>query len=139
MFTKRMFSILAVCLTLIILSVTVVAMPADDYGIAPCYVYTISSNADLSISSGTATASAKITGNAGAVTEIEVYTYLQQKNGGSWETVGRWYDTTTASSLTVNETMSVAKGYTYRVKAEYIVYAGSAREDFVKYSAEKTY
>lgn len=105
--------------------------------IMPCYDYTKSVYADLSISeSGTATATSKITGYPGTTTRVYITMYLERIKDGEWETVESWSDSAASYRLTLEENVNVSKGYTYRVRVSFYSYSGTNNEYIIKYSEE---
>ena len=95
--------------------------------------------ADLKITSGEATVSAKMNGKIGITTKVTIHLYLQQYKDGKWVDYDDWTKTEKGVNCTLSETVSVPKGYTYRAKASCYAYAGSKSEHVIKYSAEVKY
>lgn len=106
-------------------------------GIMPCYEYvkTVTVNLDIS-DDGTATATSKITGYSGTTTKVYITMYLERKEDGKWKTVESWSDSAASYRLTLEESVDVDSGYTYRVRASCQVYAGSNYEFISEYSGE---
>ena len=138
--------ILAILLTLAILAVPILACAEEvttpaEIEIIQFYSYTNSVTTTLSISSsGNATATGSITGYYGTTTSVDIFLYIQQYKNGAWVNVGSW------SSIGINsykgalsKSMSVARGYTYRVKASYYANSGSKWENIVQYSQNVYY
>ncbi len=87
------------------------------------WVYTTSTSQNLSINSGTATLTTRVSGNATTVTKIVAYTYLQKYEYGSWGTVIRYRDEVSTSYLAKQHTYSTLEsGYTYRIRTVIYVY-----------------
>lgn len=106
--------------------------------IAPMSVDTSKSVA-LSITSGTAAASAKVKGTPGEVTKISITMYLQKKSAnGSYAAIKTWSGSVQRNYYNFKHTYKVSKG-TYRVKAKITCYKGSKSETTTKYSSAKIY
>lgn len=96
-------------------------------------------NVTLSISSGTATSSVKVSATAGEVTKISITMDLQKKSSsGSYSTVKTWSGSKSSNYYNFKRTKSVSKG-TYRVKARITCSKGSTSETITKFSNAKTY
>lgn len=126
---KKATSIFLVCLLALCLSVSAFA----ENNISPRYTNINQANATLSISSGTANVTTYIAGTA-KVTKVTVYAYLQQYTGGTWKTVSSWSQSANSSSTTLQKTVSISSGYTYRVQASCYAYVGSSSENTTVYS-----
>lgn len=104
--------------------------------VQPLYNYTASRTVTLKISGGTATCSAELIGYQGTTTKASVKLTLQKKTLLWWDDVSAGNSYTNYShTIDASETHSVGSG-TYRVKAEFIAYSGSASESFTAYSNE---
>lgn len=136
---KRLIAYLMILVALFSVSVVpgfAVELPGASE-IMPCYDYTKSVYADLSISeSGTATATSKITGYPGTTTRVYITMYLERIKDGEWETVESWSDSAASYRLTLEENVNVSKGYTYRVRVSFYSYSGTNNEYIIKYSEE---
>lgn len=136
---KRLIAYLMILVALFSVSVVpgfAVELPGESE-IMPCYDYTKSVYADLSISeSGTATATSKITGYPGTTTRVYITMYLERIKDGEWETVESWSDSAASYRLTLEENVNVSKGYTYRVRVSFYSYSGTNNEYIIKYSEE---
>ena len=136
---KRLIAYLMILVALFSVSVVpgfAVELPGESE-IMPCYDYTKSVYADLSISeSGTATATSKITGYPGITTKVSIYMYLEHEVNGEWEPVETWFDSTTSYSLTLEDTTEVESGHTYRIHASFYAYSGTSNEHITTYSKE---
>lgn len=136
---KRLIAYLMILVALFSVSVVpgfAVELPGESE-IMPCYDYTKSVYADLSISeSGTATATSKITGYPGTTTRVYITMYLERIKDGEWETVESWSDSAASYRLTSEENVNVSKGYTYRVRVSFYSYSGTNNEYIIKYSEE---
>ena len=135
---KRTITVLLVACVLIFSSLTVASASMSDI-IAPMADNYRSVYADLKITSGEATVSAKMNGKIGITTKVTIHLYLQQYKDGKWVDYDDWTKTENGVNCTLSETVSVPKGYTYRAKASCYAYAGSKSEHVIKYSAEVKY
>lgn len=135
---KRTITVLLVACVLIFSSLTVASASMSDI-IAPMADNYRSVYADLKITSGEATVSAKMNGKIGITTKVTIHLYLQQYKDGKWVDYDDWTKTEKGVNCTLSETVSVPKGYTYRAKASCYAYAGSQSEHVIKYSAEVKY
>lgn len=135
---KRTITVLLVACVLIFSSLTVASASMSDI-IAPMADNYRSVYADLKITSGEATVSAKMNGKIGITTKVTIHLYLQQYKDGKWVDYDDWTKTEKGVNCTLSETVSVPKGYTYRAKASCYAYAGSKSEHVIKYRAEVKY
>lgn len=135
---KRTITVLLVACVLIFSSLTVASASMSDI-IAPMADNYRSVYADLKITSGEATVSAKMNGKIGITTKVTIHLYLQQYKDGKWVDYDDWTKTEKGVNCTLSETVSVPKGYTYRAKTSCYAYAGSKSEHVIKYSAEVKY
>ena len=135
---KRTITVLLVACVLIFSSLTVASASMSDI-MAPMADNYRSVYADLKITSGEATVSAKMNGKIGITTKVTIHLYLQQYKDGKWVDYDDWTKTEKGVNCTLSETVSVPKGYTYRAKASCYAYAGSKSEHVIKYSAEVKY
>ena len=102
--------------------------------------YTRLTKTGLTISSaGKATCLASITGYPGTTTKVEINMYLQQLKNGSWTNVSSWSKTFNTYTGTLENTKTVTKGYSYRVKVSYYAYSGTKKENIVAYSSTVKY
>jgi hypothetical protein len=103
--------------------------------------YTISATTSLSISGGLAYGGAIFTGYQGTTTKVIIKLTLQKKTLLIfWSDVAEGSKTTNSHSASYELTPrpSVESGKTYRIKAEYTAFSGSASESFTAYSPEKS-
>ena len=107
-------------------------------GIAPRMTYIVEWKTSLTISNGTATVDCWVNGDVLDATKAKVIAELQVKSGKNWIAYGTWVDTQTDYEAAVYETKAVKKGNTYRVKATYTVWEGSASENLIVFSDEIT-
>ena len=114
------------------------ALPEEEI-VQPMYNYVSNYSTTLSISGGTATCKASITGYTGTTTKVAIEMTLQKKSGlFSWDDVETWKSSINTYTLTSTKTKSVGSG-TYRVKVKFTAYSGTASESFTKNSSTKTY
>lgn len=128
---------LVMCLVLI-LSIVSVAHAED--GIMPCYSYTSSIAASLSISDGVAKAAGKITPEDSRRTTITVR-LQRESSSGTWVTISTWTGSNASGKSEAGGTKSLTAGYNYRVYVTGKVYnsSGTVLETVNKYSTTKAY
>lgn len=109
--------------------------------IAPYTAYTKSTSTNLTVSSGQASASAKFTGYPGTTTKVSITMTLQKQGflGLYWSDVASWTQTLNSYNATMGKSYGGLSGGTYRVKAVYTAYSGSASETFTEYSGNVKY
>lgn len=97
---------------------------------------------NIGISGGQASCTGSIDGYKGTTTKVVITLYLERKlaSSSTWTTYAS-SSPQTFNSYTGTYTMSktVVKGYQYRVRAEYVAYAGSASEKLTGYSSVVAY
>lgn len=130
----KMLSAMLVLVMLVLLAIPAAAMAED--GIAPQFTYIVDSEATMSISGTTATVDAWVCGDTIYATKTKIIAELQVKNGNDWIPVAIWTDTQDGLKAHVNETKSVVKGHTYRVKATATVWEGSQSETVIFFTDE---
>ena len=130
----KMLSAMLVMVVLALLAIPAAAMAED--GIAPHFTYIVDSEATMSISGTTATVDAWVCGDTIYATKTKIIAELQVKNGNDWIPVAIWTDTQDGLKAHVNETKSVVKGHTYRVKATGTAWEGSQSETVIFYTEE---
>lgn len=128
MFKKSSIFFLTCCIAL---SLSLVAFAAT-----PRYAYINSSSTNLSISGGTATSIARIRGVSNLTTKVEIFAQLQQYRNNSWDTIESWSGAANSNTIALEKQAVVAKGFKYRLKSTYSVYAGANKEQIVEYSKE---
>ena len=110
------------------------------YNFVPYTDYISSADVDLQIyKNGTAIVSGEARGYQGTTTRVEIKANLQQYKGGQWVTIKTFNAESDSHRVSLSETYSVSKGYTYRVKALVKAYAGSSSETKSVTSNEVTY
>ncbi len=120
---------------LLLMSLSVEAsnkVQSEQPGIGVASINTDLTRASLSISSGKATCSAKISSKTSNTLKITMT--LQQYTSGTWNKVQSWSGSKTGTLYSLSKTRSVVRGK-YRVKA--VMKSGS--ESITKYSSTVTY
>ena len=136
MFKKSLALVMALVM---LLSFTAVSYAANDgTAIQPRYDYTKNHVENLSITNGTASCSATLTGINGTTTKVVIKMTLQKKTLLWWSEAESWTATYNTYYGTLSKTATVKSG-TYRVKAVYTVYSGSNSESITDYSDQKKY
>lgn len=102
------------------------------------YSYARVPTAALSITSGTATASAGLNGIPGVTTKMTATVQLQKRVNGTWTTIGLWNASTTTNVLSTSRSFSVSSG-TYRVYAMFYAYSGNSSEFISATSLTRSY
>lgn len=105
--------------------------------IQPLYDYTNRYSETLSISNGTASCNATLTGISGTATKVVIKMTLQKKTLLWWSEVETWSATYNTYYGSLSKSAAVKSG-TYRIKAVYTVYSGSNSESITDYSSQKT-
>lgn len=91
---------------------------------------------DLSISGTTALCKSNASGEKD-VTKINMYQYLDKYESGSWNKIATWYDVTSGSMLTMENTRkSLSKGK-YRLRTVATFYIGNTPYKYTVISATK--
>lgn len=117
---------------------SVAALSTDnDSLVQPCYEYANTVATSLTSSDGKAACSANLTGLS-SVTKIKITMTLQKKTLFWWSEVTTWTTTVEGRVASLYKTKTVESD-TYRVKAVYVVYSGSASEEITAYSPEKKF
>lgn len=132
---------LLVCTGVMSVSAQEIIPPANLEGseVSPFYTYITNTSVSLSIPSGTANMTSKVTGVYSTTTKVAISMTLQKKSTtGTWGYVSDWSDVYNSYMGTLSKSMSVSKG-TYRVKTVFTAYSGSSSETVTQYSAEVTY
>ena len=111
----------------------------NETGITPRLTYIVDAMTDFSISGGTATVDCWVKGNISTATKAKVIVELQLESGAdNWIAYKTWVDTQNSYRAAVKDRKSVTAGNTYRVKATYTVWEGSASENLIVFSDEIT-
>ena len=102
--------------------------------IMPLYNYTSNYYVDLTVSGSTATGSAYLEGYQGTATKVNVVMTLQKKGLLFWSDASNDYDYTMHSYYADAENTYTVSSGTYRLKAVFTVYSGTASETITAYS-----
>ena len=136
MFKRSLALVMALVMLLFFSAVAYAAN--DGTAIQPRYDYTKNHVENLSITNGTASCSATLTGINGTTTKVVIKMTLQKKTLLWWSEAESWTATYNTYYGTLSKTATVKSG-TYRVKAVYTVYSGSNSESITDYSDQKKY
>ena len=113
------------------------AVSAEETVVQPRFSYTNMVVTALDITTnGTAYCSASVEGYDGITTKVEIQMVLQKSIKRRWTDMVTWEGTFNDVIGFLDEQTTVTTG-TYRVKAVYTVYSGSAYEEITGYSQEK--
>lgn len=107
------------------------AEPAEPEPI-PSKTYRFTHISDTSVdlgNIGTALCTTSITPDS-STAKLQIYMYLERNQGGTWTPYKSWSASKTGPYLSLSQNVSVAKGYTYRVKGSF--YANG--ENHISYS-----
>lgn len=85
-----------------------------------CFLY-INSN-------GKATTECSVYGYQGSTTRVSITANLQQYKNGRWITIKTFTQNSNSHRGSLSETISISKGYSYRVSAQVKAYSGSSVE-----------
>lgn len=115
------------------------AVEPSEWSITPYTTYIKDAKVTFSISDGTATVYAYVTGTVGKTTKANVTATLQKYNSstGKWSDVQTWTASASSHTASLNKTKSVSSGI-YRVKAVCKTYQNSSWESKTLYSASKS-
>jgi len=116
-------------------------IPVDSYQenmITPRLTYIVDAEASLAIDGTTATVDCWVKGQYLDATKAKVIAELQLKSGNSWIAYETWVNTQNGYRADVDETKTVTKGHTYRVKATVTVWEGSQSEELILFTDEMT-
>lgn len=137
---KKILSIVMVAVLCCSLGLTANAqsISTSESSVQPRYNYTSTVSATLVNSSGNAKSSVVVDGYIGTTTKIKITMTLQKKTLLWWSETESWTTTANDYFASISKTVSVKSGK-YRVKADIVVYSGSASESITKYSSEKEF
>ena len=137
---RKMKRIVCVVLCMmVLLSTTGMVVSAAETTVQPRLTYTNYAVTALDITTnGVAYCTAYAEGHTQLATKVHIKMILQKHTVLWWSNQETWEGTFNTSYGALSETASVKKG-TYRVKAIYTVYSGSASEEIEAFSQEKTY
>ena len=106
----------------------------------PYMTYIQSNEAHLSISAGgTASIECYASGKSGTVTSMHLDAELQQYKDGKWQLYKRYSVVSKSSSASISQSVSVEKGYSYRLKGTAYAYVTTLAESGTAYSAQVWY
>lgn len=113
------------------------AVSAEETVVQPRFSYTNYTFTGLDITTnGTAYCSSCVEGYDGITTKVNIKMILQKSIKRRWTDMVSWEGTFNDMEGFLDEQTTVTTG-TYRVKAVYTVYSGSAYEEITGYSQEK--
>ena len=136
---RSLISLLMSLMLLLSIGVCGGAVSAEETAVQPRFSYTNYTATALDITtSGVAYCLADVEGYDGITTKVHIKMTLQKHTLLWWSNQETWEGTFYDVVGTLNEVVSVGKG-TYRVKAVYTVYSGSASEEITSTSLEKQY
>lgn len=99
----------------------------DFLEISPYMDYITRSSCNLYIDSGgRATINCSIYGYQGTTTKVSITANLQQYKGGKWVDIKTFTQSSNSHRTSLSETVSISKGYTYRVSTQVKAYSGSS-------------
>ncbi len=84
--------------------------------------------------SGSAEIIGRITGIPGITTRVSIYLYFEINVNGVWTILDSEYQSFNSYLGSLQENFPVSSGYSYRVRASYYAFCGSASENLVRYS-----
>lgn len=139
--SKLMRSLICVMLSVVmLLSMNVwmgATVSAEETVVQPRFSYTNFTFTGLDITTqGVAACTASVEGYDGITTKIEIQMVLQKSIKRRWTDMVSWEGTFNGVDGFLSELTTVTTG-TYRVKAVYTVYSGSAYEEITGYSQEQ--
>lgn len=102
--------------------------------ISPYMLYINRAKCNLDTSGTTALVECYVAGNPISATKAKIVAELQVKSGSNWLTVKTWTVTENDYEAIVDESYTITKGNTYRVKATMTVWEGSQSETQTFYS-----
>ena len=83
---------------------------------------------------GSAELTGQITGISGVTTRVAIYLYLEIYANNTWYVVASESQTFNSYLGSLPVDFPVSSGYSYRVRASYYAFCGSASENLVRYS-----
>lgn len=109
-------------------------------GISPLMEYIINSETQIAVDAdGVATICCQAYGYMGTTTHIKIDAMLQRYVNGSWRAVRAFVKESDSHRVSLSETHTLVKGYSYRVKATVTAFCGSVTETDVLTSNAVTY
>lgn len=131
-----------VCIFAFIFGVSSVGAMAKEMetSIQPLNLYTEELWGDISISdSGLARVKAKCITSESNIKKINLHVYLQKYVNEEWISIQYWPATSQTNICTLNKSIEVAQGYSYRVKVSSYVMTSDDSEQIVIYTTSKWY
>lgn len=111
----------------------------DNSQIQPRLTYITSIRPNLTISNGTASVSCRAIGDPSTVTSMHLDAELQQYKDGKWQLYKRYSVVSKSSSASIVQSVSVEKGYIYRLKGTAYAYVTTLAESGTAYSEQVRY
>lgn len=103
-------------------------MTISEEDVMPFMTYINDADSQFSISKGTASVNAWVRGHTNVTTKCKVVVKLQVKSGTGWATVKTWTSEQNGQRASVNETLSVSSGKSYRAVTTVTAWSGSKSE-----------
>lgn len=137
---KRIVLLLLIISLVVIPTSDVIAANGNEQLVQPCNELTASTTGTLTISSsGTANVWAEVISKDSNTTKVFLHVYLQQYVDGTWQNFKYWPASSQSYSCTLYQSVTVNKGYYYRVKVSSWVMANGNSEQIVVYTNSKWY
>lgn len=133
--TKKLLSAILCTVLCFTMPTILSAKAAEKNSISLRYVNVTSVSAELSFRGENTVIAGTVKGKVG-VTQISAETRLQRKDRSGWVSVESWSGTSYNDYMSISESTTVAKGYTYRVRLDVTAYAGGKSESITQYSKE---
>ena len=131
---RKVTAVLCLLAVMLVPCQAVFASESVQYEVNPRMTYIADYSIDFGIYGTTAEVDVMVDGDVLDATRAKVIAELQVKSGNSWLPVAIWTDDRDDYYANVYETHSVVKGHTYRVKATFMVWEGSASETVTSFS-----
>lgn len=104
-------------------------VPENNLESSPYMSYISRTSCSVDIDSyGRANINSYIYGYQGITTNVSIVASLQQYKGGRWITIKTFKESSNSHMITLSKTVSISKGFTYRVSAQAKAYSGSSVE-----------
>lgn len=115
-------------------------IPEEIFEIRPYMDYISRASCDLHINSaGKATIDCSVYGYQGTTTKVSITANLQQYKDGRWTNIKTYTESANLHRASLYETITISKGYTYRVTAQVKAYSGTIVETRNLTSSEVRY
>lgn len=136
---KRMQIIFLAMLLSVVSTVQVSAM-GGDYTIQLCNQYAESITGNLSIATnGEANVRAQVLSSSDDTERIYLYVYLQRYVNEEWVNYKSWLQTSQTQTCTLNKSVEVLHGYSYRIEISAYIYTSNDSEHIVLHTGSKWY